>query len=150
MSIALSGPWQQPQIDHFLSANSLPVRVSCVGSDGFPRVVSLWYQYRSNALYCVTHRSSKIITLLERDGRVGFEVAPDAPPYHGVRGQGTATISPLGDSPLLRDLLQAYLGDLSSPLSGWLLSRSAQEVIIRISPHRLYSWDYRERMSGEP
>ncbi len=85
--------------------------------------------------------------MLEGNSSVGFEISGDSPPYHGIRGQGEAVLTPLNDSSLLRDLLLRYLGSLDSPFAQWLLSRSAEEMIITISPSRLFSWDYRERMS---
>jgi nitroimidazol reductase NimA-like FMN-containing flavoprotein (pyridoxamine 5'-phosphate oxidase superfamily) len=125
-----------------------PVRLACVGSDGFPRVVSLWYQYQDGRLYCVTHRDSQLARLLAAETRVGFEVAPNSPPYRGVRGQGRATLAPLGEHNTLNELLQRYLGGVDSPLANWLLSRSEEELLITIEPLRLFSWDYSERMAG--
>ena len=57
-------------------------------------------------------------------------------------------MTPLGDDSLLRDLLLRYLGSLDSPFAQWLLSRAEEEIIITITPSRLFSWDYRERMSN--
>jgi nitroimidazol reductase NimA-like FMN-containing flavoprotein (pyridoxamine 5'-phosphate oxidase superfamily) len=148
MAIELSGPWQQQEISEFLDDSALPVRLSCIGGDGFPRVISLWYQYKADTLYCVTHQSSKLIKMLNKNNRVGFEVSPNTPPYCGVRGQGTAAMTALGESSLLQELVDCYVGDADSSFSRWLLSRSAEEIIISVTPHRLYSWDYRKRMSG--
>ena len=148
MTIELAGPWQHQQIDQFLGDGALPVRLSCIADDGFPRVVALWYQYRAETLYCVTHKSAKLIRLLENNNRVGFEVSPNTPPYCGIRGQGTAVLTPLGESPLLQELVKRYVGDRDSSFARWLISRSAEEIIVSVAPHRLYSWDYRERMSG--
>ena len=148
MTIATSGPWQQAQIAEFLDTATLPIRLSCVAADGFPRVISLWFLHRAGNLYCVTHRSSKLVSLLNHSDKIGFEVAPDAPPYHGVRGQGRATLTPLGEDPALELLLQRYMGDLNTDFSQWLLSRKEEELIVCIKPHRLFSWDYRERMAS--
>ena len=147
MTIELSGPWQSAQVNTFLDDVTLPIRLSCVAPDGFPRVISLWFLHREGKLYCATHESAKLVGLLKHDNRVGFEVAPDVPPYHGVRGQGTATLSPLGDDPALEQLLQRYLGSLDSDFSKWLLSRKDEELLVCVDPHRLFSWDYRERMA---
>ncbi len=147
MTIDISGAWKKTQIDQFLDDITLPIRLSCVAPDGFPRVISLWFLYREDKLICVTHQSAKLVSLLNNNNKVGFELAPDAPPYHGVRGQGIATLAPLGDDPALRALLEKYIGDLDSGFSKWLLSRSDEELIVCITPHRLFSWDYRERMA---
>ncbi len=85
--------------------------------------------------------------LLRRNPRVGFEVAPNEPPYHGVRGQGDAALRPLADSPLLDQLIHKYLEGTQSRVAQWLLSRRDEELIIEISPTAVFSWDYRERMA---
>ena len=146
MSIAIKGPWSQAQIDDYLSHTRFPLRLACLAADGFPRVVSLWYRYCDGQFYCVSQRSSKLIGLLRENGRVGFEVSPNEPPYCGVRGQGLARLSVLGGGSELEHLLDRYLGDENSELGNWLLSRSAQEMVISVDPVRLFSWDYRERM----
>jgi nitroimidazol reductase NimA-like FMN-containing flavoprotein (pyridoxamine 5'-phosphate oxidase superfamily) len=143
-----SGAWSRQQVDEFLVGVTVPIRLACAGPDGFPRVVSLWFQYAGGVLYCVTHRDSKLVRLLRRDQRVGFEISPNDPPYHGVRGQGTVTMEPLGEADTLALLLERYLGGLESGLAKWLLSRSDEEVLVSIQPTRLFSWDYRERMAG--
>ena len=146
MGISLRGPWDQATINNYLRECPFPVRIACIGSDGFPRVISLWYRSDGDDLLCVSHRSSSLVRMLEKRPEVGFEVAPNEPPYHGVRGQGIASMEPLGEQAILRELLERYLGGHKSSLGDWLLSRSDDEVLIRVRPQRLYSWDYRERM----
>lgn len=148
MDIEIAGPWEEGEVLEFLQDSTLPIRLSAIAEDGYPRVISLWYQYRNEALYSVTHQSSKLVSILEKNQCVGFEISPDAPPYHGIRGQGTATLQPLGSDPALEELLIRYVGGLESEFAQWLLSRSDEEVLIVIKLHRLFSWDYRERMSG--
>lgn len=147
MAVTLKGPWDKVQIDSFLQNSTFPLRLACVGEDGFPRVVSVWYGYDGQRFRCVSHRSSQLVSLLERSGRVGFELAPNEPPYHGVRGQGIATLDSDADGVVLGDMLQRYLGGTDSKLGNWLLSRAEDEVLITIEPVRLFSWDYRERMA---
>ena len=76
MAITLKGPWNKGQIDTFLQNSTFPLRLACVGDDGFPRVVSVWYGYDGQRFRCVSHRSSQLVSLLERCDRVGFELAP--------------------------------------------------------------------------
>ncbi|NND66053.1 MAG: pyridoxamine 5'-phosphate oxidase family protein [Halioglobus sp.] len=142
----LSGPWSASEISEYLSRNAFPLRLSCVGEDGFPRVVSVWFRYDDGVFQCVSHRSSQLVRLLERDDRVGFEVGPNEPPYCGVRGQGRVTLSPDTDGAVLTRMLERYLGGTESGLAQWLLSRADGEMLITIDPVRLFSWDYRSRM----
>ena len=101
----LSGPWNLEEIGEYLEGCTFPLRLSCVGEDGFPRVVSVWFSYDAGALRCVSHQSSQLVRLLERDNRVGFEVAPNEPPYCGVRGQGTVELARDSDGAMLTRLL---------------------------------------------
>ncbi len=146
MAATLKGPWDKARIDTFLQDSTFPLRLACVAEDGFPRVVSVWYGYDGQYLRCVSHRSSQLVSILQRCERVGFELAPNEPPYHGVRGQGIATLDADGGGAVLGDMLQRYLGATDSKLGNWLLSRAEDEVLITIEPVRLFSWDYRERM----
>ncbi|SRR6056297_1839613 len=146
MAARIKGPWDQAAIDQYLEQSRYPMRLACVGGDGFPRVVSVWYYYAEGELYCVAHGSSQLVGLLRRSDKVGFEVAPNEPPYCGVRGQGLARLQDSGQEEVLSLLLTRYLGGTESSLGRWLLSRVAEEVLISIQPVRLFSWDYRERM----
>jgi nitroimidazol reductase NimA-like FMN-containing flavoprotein (pyridoxamine 5'-phosphate oxidase superfamily) len=146
MSARLKGPWDQSGVDEFLNTSVYPLRLACVGADGYPRVVSVWYGYDGEVLRCVSHRSSQLVSLLERSDRVGFEVAPNEPPYCGVRGQGIARLGSDASGEVLSAMLQRDLGGTDSQLAQWLLSRAEDEVLIEIEPQRLFSWDYRERM----
>lgn len=147
MSAKLKGPWTRQQVDAYLQDSVFPMRLACVGEDDFPRVVSVWYGYDGRKIRCVAHRSSQLVSLLERSDKVGFEVAPNTPPYHGVRGQGVASLGSDSEGVVLTQMLQRYLGGTESSLGNWLLSRAADEVLISIEPLRLFSWDYRERMT---
>ncbi len=106
----------------------------------------MWFRYEAGQLLCVTHQNSKVAKILKHNKRVGFEVSPNEPPYFGVRGQGLVAIQNLGDSSLLEDLLSRYVGDTNSSFAQWLLGRKEEELILSITPQRLYTWDYRERM----
>lgn len=147
MAAQLKGPWDQGQINGFLQETRFPLRLACMGGDGFPRVVSIWYGYDGDVFHCVSHRSSQLVRLLEKSPKVGFEIGPNEPPYYGVRGQGEATLTPDEHGRVLRQMLQRYLDGEESSLAQWLLSRADGEMLITIRPLRLFSWDYRDRMS---
>jgi nitroimidazol reductase NimA-like FMN-containing flavoprotein (pyridoxamine 5'-phosphate oxidase superfamily) len=147
MPPTLKGPWNPHEIAQFLDDSRFPLRLACTSRDGYPRVVSVWYAYQDGALLCVSHCKSALIRLLQQDPRVGFEVSPNDPPYHGVRGQGTASLAPLGDHKVLETLLDRYLGQQESRVGNWLLARKDEEILITVRPERLFSWDYRQRMA---
>lgn len=148
MQVKTKGPWSRQEIDSFLSGTHYPLRLACVGEDGYPRVVSVWFLYLDGKFFCASHSASQLVALLGANGRVGFEVAPNEPPYYGVRGQGDVTLTRAGGAQMLERLLARYLGGLESPLASWLLSRAQDELLLTITPRRLFSWDYRQRMGA--
>ncbi|TXS95963.1 pyridoxamine 5'-phosphate oxidase family protein [Parahaliea maris] len=150
MNARLKGPWLESQVSSFLEQSVYPLRLACVDPEGVPVVVSVWYLLDNGSLQCVSHQKSHLVRLLRANNRVGFEVAPNEPPYHGVRGQGSARLTPLGERDTLNRLLVRYLGGTDSSLAQWLLSRKAEEVLISIDPTQIFSWDYRQRMADIP
>lgn len=149
MPVSRKGPWSDQKIEQFLLERNIPLRLACTGADDFPRVVSVWFVFDQGRFLCVSHQGSQLVSLLRGNTKVGFEVAPDQPPYCGVRGQGIATLSHQGAEEVLQRVLQRYLGGSDSGLARWLLSRRDEEVLITIEPRRLFSWDYRERMRDD-
>lgn len=143
----LSGPWNMPAVDAFLTASVIPVRVATDGRTG-PLVQSMWFLWRDGVLWCATQDSAVITHRLTADPRCGFEVAGDLPPYRGVRGQGRAEILPDAGPTLLGELIERYLGSTSSGLAQWLLGRADHEVALAIRPEHLATWDYRQRMQA--
>lgn len=146
MDIAIKGPWQRREIDQYLSQTKVPLRLACTAEDGFPRVVSVWFQYEDGAFLCAAHKDSQLIRLLRQSPRTGFEVSTNEPPYYGVRGQGVAELSGEGGAETLQQLIRHYLGNSNTGLAEWLMSRSDDEVMIRVEVQRFFSWDYRKRM----
>jgi nitroimidazol reductase NimA-like FMN-containing flavoprotein (pyridoxamine 5'-phosphate oxidase superfamily) len=144
----IRGPWSWNRIESYLRDTVVPVRVACLSHTGWPIVLSLWYLYRDGVLWCASQSHAWVIRRLREDPRCAFEVAPNEPPYRGVRGQGRATLEATQGADILRGLVARYLGSEDSELAGWLFSRSEQEVAIRIEPMRISSWDYSKRMTG--
>jgi len=142
----VKGPWDLQVAEQWLEECAMPIRLACTGKDGFPRVVSVWFLYRQGQFLSVSHRDSSLVRLLQSAPRVGFEVSPNDPPYHGVRGQGTASLGEEGAGEVLRSVIGRYLGNSNSSLADWLLSREDEEVLIRVTPQRFFTWDYRDRM----
>jgi hypothetical protein len=78
--------------------------------------------------------------------RCAFEIAPNEPPYFGVRGQATASLESAGARELLERLLDRYVGTTDSKLGRFLLGRADEELVVRLKPEWIGTWDYRERM----
>ena len=147
MTRIASGPWNRQVIEEFLVSTRIPVRLATNGSSG-PLVQSLWFAPIGIQLWCCTQKSSLLTRRLDRDDRVGFEVAADTPPYRGVRGTGVAALVHENVEDILRTLIARYQGSERTHLSEWLLSRVDSEVAIRIDPRTISSWDYSSRMGN--
>lgn len=145
-TIRSSSAWDAQRINGFLADTLIPIRLACLDRKGNPLVCSLWYLYAEGALWCATQQSAKVIAFLQATPRCGFEVAPDAMPYRGVRGQGSVSLSAAQGPEMLLRLIDRYLGNRDSDFASWLIARSATEIAIRIEADWVTSWDFGKRM----
>ena len=145
--VTVQGAWSREQMDSFLGEALVPVRLGCHHPRGGLWMVSLWYRYADGCLLCATSRGSDIAAFLRRESAVSFEVSTNRPPYMGVRGSGTATLEPDGGKALLEGLLDRYLGGTDSALAAALLDEDREELVVRIDPERLFTWDFTDRMT---
>ena len=141
------GPWSSDQVAAFLSASVIPVRLGVDAGPGGPLVLSVWFVPEGLDLIGATRPTSTLVRCLERRTECGFEVAGDAPPYHGVRGRARVELDRVGGAATLDRLLVRYLGGVDSPLATNLRAAAVDEVGFRLRPTSLTSWDYRERMA---
>jgi len=135
-----------PDIEQYLKAVKIPLRLACTNSDGWPVVLSLWFEYDQGLLYCASHKQAKVISYLQDNPRCGFEIAADQPPYCGARGRGKVTLDENRGEEVLKRLLNRYVGNLDNPLAQKLLLRSDGEIAIVIKPVTLFSWNFTQRM----
>ena len=142
------GPFGAEQVKAFLDASVIPIRVAVVARSGWPVVVSLWFARDGEELVCATRASSPIVAALAHDDRCAFEVAGCEPPYCGVRGRAKVTVEPDEELRTLRRLVERYLGSTDGTFAAWLLGRTTPEVVLRLDPVDVSSWDYSERMAG--
>ncbi len=127
------------------------MRLAVNTSSGFPVVLSLWFLAEGDELLAAVHRDARVVTRLREDARCAFEIAPNDPPYRGVRGQANAHLEADGAGLLLERLLVRYLGTTDSSLGSFLLGRADEELVVRLRPVWLGSWDYTSRMEdAEP
>ena len=141
-----SSAWDRQSIDAFLQSTVIPIRLACADTEGVPLICSLWYLYDDGAIWCATQQSSAIVRLLDDKRQCGFEVAPEAMPYRGVRGQGNVTLLLAEGEAVLLRLIDRYLGTRDSEFAQWLVKRVATEVAIKIQPDWFTSWDFGRRM----
>ena len=145
-TIPRSGPWTASQVREFLSEARIPMRLAANTDSGFPVVLSLWFLVEGDEIFGAVHRDARIAQRLRADPRCAFEIAPNEPPYFGVRGQATASLESAGARELLERLLRRYVGTTDSKLGRFLLGRADEELVVRLKPEWIGTWDYSERM----
>jgi nitroimidazol reductase NimA-like FMN-containing flavoprotein (pyridoxamine 5'-phosphate oxidase superfamily) len=136
-----------------LTNSKIPIRLACMSISDWPIVVSLWYTYLNEKIYCATQNTAKVVKYLRKNPKCGFEIAGDSFPYRGVRGYGKASIVENKGKEILRRLIQKYLTGKETTISSLklyklLLSKEhlQNEVAIEIIPAAMFKWDYKKRM----
>lgn len=140
------GPWGESEITAFLQATVIPVRLATLAGD-HPAVQSMWFTWDGERIWCATQESALVVRRLHENPRCGFEVAGDSIPYRGVRGTGRTQIIAERGEPVLRALIDRYLGTSNPSLADQLLARADTEVALAITPLTLVTWDFSPRMS---
>ncbi|MFU8841400.1 MAG: pyridoxamine 5'-phosphate oxidase family protein [Nitriliruptoraceae bacterium] len=145
----VSGPWDRARVAAWLDQARIPVRLAVLAPRG-PLVVSLWFRFDGEALWCATRDTADIVGHIRADPRVGLEVAGDLPPYRGVRGTGRVALRPEAGVATLDTLLTRYLDARNAALADRLRAGAARgEVALRIAALRLTSWDFSGRMQAQ-
>lgn len=136
-----------------LTNSKIPIRLACMSISDWPIVVSLWYTYLNEKVYCATQNTAKVVKYLRKNPKCGFEIAGDSFPYRGFRGYGKASIVENKGEEILRMLIQKYLTGKETTISSLklyklLLSKEhlQNEVAIEIVPAAIFKWDYKKRM----
>ena len=140
--------WSSEAIGVFLADSRLPIRIASINAQGYPQVTSLWFMFSAGRFFCCTQPQALVCNQIRANPRVGFEVAVNEPPYFGVSGCGDARQISADAAELLNALTDRYLEGRDPRLKQWLLSRAANEAIIELTPRRITSWDFRNRMTG--
>lgn len=145
----VSGPWDRDRVTAWLEQARIPVRLAVLAPRG-PLVVSLWYRFDGEALWCATRDTADVVAHVQADPRVGIEVAGDLPPYRGVRGTGRVEVVPETGVVTLEALLARYLDARNAELAAGLRAAAERgEVALRIAALKLTSWDFSGRMQPQ-
>ncbi len=146
MKIHPSSAWSASEIESYLERADTPMRISVLGSDGYPLICSLWFVLRDGSLWAASHKNSHIVKVLEGNPKIGFEVATNEYPYHGVRGRAQVSLHEDSEENILEQLIDKYLQGTNQKLAAWLLSRKKDEYALKIVPIAINSWDFSDRM----
>jgi hypothetical protein len=146
-SLSDKSAWPASRVRDFLETYRAPLRLAVNDASGFPLICSLWFRYEGGRLFCATTRQSRVVSRLRENPKCGFELAPNEPPYFGLRGRGLATVRSEGAMEVLGSLVDRYIGSRDTKFSKWLLGRAEDEVVIEIDIQWMTSWDFSSRMS---
>jgi len=148
MNLSKTSAWSESEVRSFLASSTIPMRIA-TNTASYPTLCSVWYLFdeQQGDLLCVSHEKSQLVSDLMANQKCSFEIAPNDPPYYGVRGKAVVTLSKDKALETLTTLMPRYLGGTESRLAKWLIGRSDEEYVLRLKPVQVTSWDYRERMS---
>lgn len=146
MKIHSNSAWSKEEIFSYLDRAKTPIRIACNGKGGYPLICSLWFFHDDGTLWAASHKNAHIIKVLQSNAKVGFEVATNEYPYHGVRGKADIELIDDSSGDVLSELIDKYLQGSNKTLSSWLMSRSSEEWAMKIVPTFLNSWDFSNRM----
>ena len=131
----------------FLDESLIPIRISVNTKSGFPTIVSLWYIFENGKFYCASIKTANLINLIKKNNKCAFEVSTENLPYKGIRGKGTIELDYLQGGFILKKLLTRYNIKKDSKLAKFLINRIEEEVALIITPMKIFTWDFKERMS---
>ena len=148
MNLSKASAWSELEVTEFLRGSTIPMRIA-TNTQSYPTLCSVWYLFdeKLGELLCVSHQKSKLVLDITASKKCSFEIAPNEPPYFGVRGKAVVTLSKENVLDTLTTVMSRYLGGTDSRLAKWLIGRSDEEYVLRLTPVQITSWDYRERMS---
>ena len=148
MNLSKASAWSELEVTEFLRSSTIPMRIA-TNTQSYPTLCSVWYLFdeKLGELLCVSHQKSKLVLDITASKKCSFEIAPNEPPYFGVRGKAVVTLSKENVLDTLTTVMSRYLGGTDSRLAKWLIGRSDEEYVLRLTPMQITSWDYRERMS---
>ena len=149
MKIHRNSAWSETQITHYLDESVTPIRIACNCADGYPIICSVWFVHHEGFLWAASHKNSHLVTTLKTNPKIGFEVATNDYPYHGVRGKADVELIRSEGESVLVKVLEKYLQGGNQNLTNWLMSRKHDEYAIKISPRSINAWDFSERMESQ-
>ncbi len=141
-----SSAWDRQGVARFLGDAVIPLRLG-IESKNNPLIVTLWFEFRDDAIWCAAHRDSLVVKVLQDNPACAVDISTNDIPYRGVRGAGKAACLPGEGADTLARLIERYLGGEDSQLARWLKSREDDEIALRITPNWLTSWDFSARMA---
>ncbi|MCJ7714965.1 MAG: hypothetical protein MUO54_00390, partial [Anaerolineales bacterium] len=131
----------------YLENVRIPLRLACKTETGWPLVLSLWFVYLDEYLYCATQKDARVIRYLSAEPKCAYEIASDLPPYCGIRGQAVAELDDNLGPEILDLLFERYLGGTENKLAKTLGNKKDSEVAIRLKPINSFQWNFSGRMT---
>ena len=108
---------------------------------GGPQLVPVWYAYEDGDIWIPTELRVAKVANISRDPEVSFCVDDKSPPHKGVVMYCTAEIITEGIIERRRRIMSRYVGDEEGERIA-AEPRPLGMALIRLKPHRTYSYDY--------
>ncbi len=136
--------WSQEEIQLFLAQHRIG-RLGTIDEKGFPHVVPMWYVLLNGCVFFSTRVPRKKIGNLRRNPKISFTVDAGErfDDYHGVLIQGDAEVVEDPEITQRFNIASAHrhCGSEEHPYVRLIQSHKAR--IVRLSPVKVLTWDYR-------
>jgi PPOX class probable F420-dependent enzyme len=108
--------------------------------DGSVLLSPVWHEWRDGGFNVVTDAGDVKTRHVERDPRASIALYENDPPYRGIELRGKARIVETGAFEAQRRIAIRYLGDEVG--GAYAAEPSGTEVILRLEPGELRTWDF--------
>ncbi len=139
---AASGPLGPADLAHFLAEGRVAT-LSCLGENGYPYSVPVWYQWEAGRFWVVARAGARWAHCLERNPRVSLTISESSPPLRRVLVEGDAEpVTGPGSVEQIRaiELRMAvrYLGPAAASYLAAMPGRAQRAFVI--VPGKLITW----------
>ena len=121
-----------------------------VDKDGFPHVVGMNYFAKDGAFYMTSYGKAQKVVNIRRDPRVALmvEAGDDYAELRGVMIRGRCEI--LDDEGAVKAAFEARAETQAkpAPVQPGAVASAPKRVVLKITPHRIVSWDHRKLGGG--
>ncbi|HZW34464.1 MAG TPA: pyridoxamine 5'-phosphate oxidase family protein [Isosphaeraceae bacterium] len=139
---AASGPLGPTDLARFLAEGRVAT-LSCLGENGYPYSVPVWYQWEDGRFWVVARAGARWAHCLERNPRVSLAISESSPPLRRVLVEGNAEpVTGPGSVERIRaielQMAARYLGPAAASYLAAMPGRARRAFVI--VPGKLVTW----------
>jgi PPOX class probable F420-dependent enzyme len=123
-----------------------PAVLTTYRNDGTASVSPVWFRFHQRNLEVVVAEGDPKLRHLEQAPRCSLTVFETAPPFRGVRVEGSPRLTPDEDNEARLEIATRYLGKERG--RRFVEQRGTPGLVLRIEANKTKSWDLSEMLPG--